>query len=116
MNKPLSDAQVGAAIRRVRTAAGMSQQELASAVGTWAPTIGKLEAGTRPLRFTEAVALCAVFGISVNQLIGSDAIDTDDPGAIQRLRIPAQLFALTDQLSAIAGELSAVVDNAMRAG
>ncbi|MCV7056282.1 helix-turn-helix domain-containing protein [Mycolicibacterium gilvum] len=69
------DQLVGANIRAYRTAIGMSQLELAEALGrslgerVHQQTILKIEKGTRPLRFSEARAVAKVLGVQDYMLL-----------------------------------------------
>jgi transcriptional regulator with XRE-family HTH domain len=63
------DALVGANVRRYRTAKGLSQADLAAALSAGGEhvhqtTVLKIEKGTRPLRFSEAVRISEALGIS----------------------------------------------------
>lgn len=69
------DQLVGANIRAYRTAIGMSQVELAEALGRslgeriHQQTVQKIEKGTRPLRFSEAGAIAKVLGVPDYMLV-----------------------------------------------
>src|SRR3712207_67714 len=66
--------EVGANVRRIRQARGMSQDQLAAGmtargVPMSQPTAAKIESATRPLRVNELPALAAVLGVDVGDLL-----------------------------------------------
>lgn len=63
-----TDQAIGANVLQYRQARGLSQTQLADAIGLYQPTIQKIEAGTRPLRYIEALRICDVLKIGVAQL------------------------------------------------
>lgn len=74
--EPDLNAEIGRAVQQLRTAAGMSQGELAEQLSELGEnfhqqTILKIEKGTRALKFTEAVKIARVFQVSVDSLIYS---------------------------------------------
>lgn len=69
-------------LRTARKAAGMSQQNIADAlkalgINLSQTQVAKIEAGARPLRLDEAVALADVFGATVDRALGLSA-DLDE--------------------------------------
>ena len=68
------DRLVGSNIQRYRNAKGMSQTDLASALGgrlgenIHQQTIQKIEKGTRPIRFVEALNICRLLDIELDNL------------------------------------------------
>jgi transcriptional regulator with XRE-family HTH domain len=67
---------IGGNIRDLRRAAGLSQSDLARAMGElgfgWVrQTVGEVEAGRRRLEYDELVALAAYFDMPVNAILGS---------------------------------------------
>lgn len=68
------DKLVGSNIQRYRAAKGMSQSDLAEQLSAWSgehvhqQTIQKIEKGTRALRYTEAVPLCALLDVELQDL------------------------------------------------
>lgn len=71
------NAEIGRAVQQLRTAAGMSQGELADQLTAMGEafhqqTVLKIEKGTRALKFTEAVKIARVFRVSVDSLIYSE--------------------------------------------
>jgi len=105
------DELVGANIRQLRTAAGLSQGELASRLGESyrQQTLLKIEKGSRPLRLTEAAVLAKVLGTTVDALLNPPA-DTavelklyaaaDDVIGLWR-QVRANCRALTEAKSAL---------------
>lgn len=69
------DKQVGANVKRIREALGLSQAEVAARMtedglpGWYPQTCLKVEKGTRSLRFIEAGSLAAVLGVSMSTLL-----------------------------------------------
>lgn len=76
----VDDLQVGAAVKSVREARGMTQAELADAASRagWASaypqTILKVEKGTRSLKLTEADAIARALGVPVTTLLAARAL------------------------------------------
>jgi len=69
------DELVGANIRQLRIAAGLSQGQLASKLGESyrQQTLLKIEKGSRPLRLTEAAVLAQVLDTTVDALLNPPA-------------------------------------------
>lgn len=70
---PSFDELMGANIQRYRTAAGLSQAELAETLSESGEqmhqqTIQKIEKGARPLRLSEALRIAGVLGVSIEVL------------------------------------------------
>lgn len=64
----LPDRQIGTSVAKYRAALGLSQTELGDQVEMHQQTIGKIEAGTRPLKFREASEICRVLGVTLDDL------------------------------------------------
>jgi transcriptional regulator with XRE-family HTH domain len=68
------DERVGANIRRIREAKGFSQADLADELGrrgglNWPQqTIARVEAGTRPLKFSEAIVIAETLEVDLGRL------------------------------------------------
>jgi transcriptional regulator with XRE-family HTH domain len=67
------DKLVGSNVQTYRTAKGLSQSDLAAAMSEGGEhmhqqTILKIEKGTRPLRYSEALRICRALGISPEEL------------------------------------------------
>jgi transcriptional regulator with XRE-family HTH domain len=58
----------GRRVRWVRDAAGIPQLELATYVGCSPRTVGRVEAGERPLRPVERVAVARALGVGLGPL------------------------------------------------
>ena len=79
------DRVIAANVRRFRTAAGMTQAQLADALEPQGfsfqqQTILKIEKGDRPLKFTEALAISHVLGIPPGALL----VDPESPPALTK--------------------------------
>lgn len=53
----MDDARIGKNLAALRVSAGLSQGELAEKIGVAQQTVAKMEKGTRPLKYGEAVAI-----------------------------------------------------------
>lgn len=65
-----------AALRASRERAGLTQQQVADALGTYASFVSKVESGERRLDVVELAAVCRVYGVSVFDLLRSARIGT----------------------------------------
>lgn len=72
----------GARIRRQRTALGLTQQELAKAVGMPYPTLSRIEHGGQSTHYERLAALADVLKVSTDYLLNR----TDDPTPPKRPR------------------------------
>jgi DNA-binding XRE family transcriptional regulator len=78
------DQQVGAQIKSLRSAVGMSQADLAQGLadhgveGIYPQTVVKIEQGSRSLKFSEGLAIAAIFGIEAELLGGVWTIDPEE--------------------------------------
>lgn len=59
----MDDSEVGHLMRRWRKAAGWSQEQCGGATGMPQSSWSRVEAGKRPLKFTEALDLASELGI-----------------------------------------------------
>jgi transcriptional regulator with XRE-family HTH domain len=66
-------AEIGARLRALRKERGMTQAELAAAVGTHFANISQVERGIRGLGIEQAMKLCAALGVSSERLLRPDA-------------------------------------------
>lgn len=76
--------QTGDMHRRVRFAretAGLSQAQVADALGIHRPSVSEIEAGRRGVKSEELVALARLFGVSLAWLAGETEADSDGSGA-----------------------------------
>lgn len=79
-SKPRSPehASLGEAIRRLRTEAEMSQEQLAEAAGTDLTQVGGIERGVRNPSYTTLLRLARALGTSVGELTSlADRLRTD---------------------------------------
>lgn len=101
------DQRVGKNVQKFRIAAGKTQAELAATISTATSqipqqTILKIEQGTRPLKYLEAVRVCAALKIDLQDLMVDDiSIDADFMECITTLR---QCDTEIESLAATIGE------------
>ena len=69
----MTPAQLGARLAAARHAAGLSQRQVAAALGCHHPTIVWMEHGTRTVSFLEAVQLTRLYGIDITALLETAA-------------------------------------------
>jgi transcriptional regulator with XRE-family HTH domain len=104
----------GAVVRSLRTAAGMTQEQLAQALteAGWAVrqnTIAKLENGLRPTTVPEMYVIAAVFEISPRELVALIwPPDADDDDESARFALKHSLAVKRTQLRASQSELAAL--------
>lgn len=91
------DAQIGARLRSFRAALGLSQTELADALGVTFQQLQKYEKGTNRISASALVLLCKRLGISPLEIIGSyfDGTETEATG------LASKVVDLEDKLSQI---------------
>lgn len=63
---------IGTNLASLRAARGLSQGELADQVGVAQQTIAKIEKGSRPLRYVEAILICGVLKVPIAALAAQD--------------------------------------------
>jgi len=101
--------EIGARIVSARSAAGLSEIELADRLGVTTDTLAGWESGDRPPRANHLTKLCGVLGVAFSWLIvgagGEPAIKADQ---MQQLRI--DLTAARSLLDDVVNEL-AVIDH-----
>lgn len=61
---------LGRRVREVREAQGVSQDEARMAIGVSQPTYSRIEAGQRPLKGDELIALADRFGVRASAISG----------------------------------------------
>ena len=66
-------------LRRVRTERGLSQEEVAQAIGVSRPTYIKIEAGKKELTVSQVEELGRRFGVTFDDIIGIAGEDEDEP-------------------------------------
>ena len=81
----LDAVSVGRQLREAREAAGVSQDAARTAIAVSQPTYSRIEAGERPLKGDELIALADLFGVRAASIVGE-----------ARLRARAQYAARTD--------------------
>ncbi len=93
-------------IRILRTAAGMSQDQLGKKLGCHATTVSKLELESRQLDPPTIFALCDIFGCTADYLLGrSDAqlpaVTSEQAAALRAYdRLPLEIRKAVDGLLA----------------
>jgi transcriptional regulator with XRE-family HTH domain len=96
-----ADIQFGRRLRVLREERGVSQQALAAALAplgitTWhQTTVGKIEAGSRAVRLTEALAVAELFATTVDELL------EDPDSASARSHRSRELLARRSELALI---------------
>ena len=63
---------IGARLRRLRHAARLTQEQLASATGLQAAAVSRIEAGTLGFTITSAAALAGALGVQLSQMFDVD--------------------------------------------
>jgi transcriptional regulator with XRE-family HTH domain len=63
-----TDAAIGARLRALRVERGVSQEDVASRLNIAQTSVSRIEAGTRPLRLTEALAVAALLRVGLDEL------------------------------------------------
>lgn len=107
--KATTEARFAEWLKAARTEAGMSQQKVADALRAQGftvfrqSTIGKIEAGSRPVLLTEAVAMAELLGETLDTALGLSAVS---PQVIASRQAASRRLVLLQQISAaIAAEL-----------
>ncbi|MGV0790482.1 helix-turn-helix domain-containing protein [Mycolicibacterium sp. XJ1819] len=98
------DKLVGSNVQKYRRAKGMSQSELAAEMSEGGEhvhqqTIQKIEKGTRPLKYSEAVRICRALWIGIAQL-------SDGAGRAAANARYLERFAVLNQMSAELGDFA----------
>ncbi|RIU38541.1 helix-turn-helix transcriptional regulator [Mycobacteroides abscessus] len=71
------DVSIGKNLATLRVSAHLTQGDLAERIGVAQQTIAKVEKGARPLKHTEAIAICAVLNAPISALSAdSSKVDT----------------------------------------
>lgn len=61
-------------VRELRTAAGMTQKQLADMVGVTVPTVSKWELNQRTLETERVIQISRIFGVPMDQIVsGSES-------------------------------------------
>jgi transcriptional regulator with XRE-family HTH domain len=103
------DKLVGSNVQTYRTAKGLSQSDLAAAMSEGGEhmhqqTIQKIEKGTRPLKYSEALRICRVLGISPEELTEGEA-----QAAINAEHLGARLIQIQGELHDFAKRLEPIL-------
>jgi len=77
-NRANKKAVIAARIREARTAAGLTQGQVAKLLGLHRPSVSEIEAGNRSVGAEELVQLAGLFDVEVAWL-GGEGADTVDP-------------------------------------
>ena len=56
-------------VRELRTAAGMTQKELADQLGVTVPTVSKWELGQRTPELEKVFRMTLIFGVSIEKIV-----------------------------------------------
>jgi transcriptional regulator with XRE-family HTH domain len=104
---PDPEVQAGRALRRLRTARGWSQEEVARQMKAYGydfhqTMIAKIEAAQRPLRVRELADFAALYGVGVHELIYPPAGSLNEADK--------EMSVLRDQLVAATGRAEAATD------
>lgn len=91
--------QIGLTIRKYRTVAGISQEELSARIDCDKNTIGKIERGESDVRLSTLDRLTDGLGISCSRLIRESEIRTANPPAAAIEYDYLRLFQYCHQLS-----------------
>lgn len=65
------DIRIGANLRRIRKASGMSQEKLGEALGVTFQQVQKYEKGTNRIAISTGLKMCAALGIQITDLTGT---------------------------------------------
>ncbi|OBF42568.1 hypothetical protein A5719_03300 [Mycolicibacterium peregrinum] len=110
------DRVVGANIRRWRDARGLSQADLASKLGIHQQTIQKIEKGTRPLKYAEAVHISDVLDIPLKDLFKEFNAE-DAAFSSFSMEVSREFHKLQDDLDELAQRIAdELVDVALLSG
>lgn len=107
---PQSMAALGAEIRRIRTAAEMSQPMLAAKAGVSRSAISQYELGTHPPALSVLCAVCRALDVSVATVVGAiDRHDAAERGGGRDVKEDAEITdaVIADSLSAVAHAIEA---------
>lgn len=68
---PTDTLELAARVRMARTASGMTQSDLAHALGVSQTAVSRIESAERALGLLEALAIASAVGVSLNELLPS---------------------------------------------
>ena len=98
------DAEIGRKLATLRAEAELSQGQLAEVLGVAQQTIAKIEKGSRPLKYTEAMSICAFLGVPVSIL--SPWSDSEFDTAAAMIGHMLKVEGIQGQLDQMADHLS----------
>jgi transcriptional regulator with XRE-family HTH domain len=110
--RPDPEVQAGRALRRLRTARGWSQEEVARRMKAYGydfhqTMIAKIEAAQRPIRVRELADFAALYGVEVHELIYPPAGSLEEAGK--------EIAALRERLQEATGRSEAAADAVRKA-
>jgi DNA-binding XRE family transcriptional regulator len=79
--EPVPRKRVGARLKAARRGAGLTQEEVASRLGVWRPTVSQMENGARSVKAEELEALASVYGVTRSYLLG-EPVSRDEAVAL----------------------------------
>ena len=78
---------IGDRLRKARTAKGLTQEQLAEAVGVQPETISRYERGTIPLSLTQLFEVAAALDVGVEALLGLGGRKGREADLLDRFRL-----------------------------
>lgn len=69
--------EIGLAVKRARERVGLSQQQLADAIGRSLETVKKIESGDRVFQWTIVSGVAEALGTTPNELLGFSVLSTE---------------------------------------
>ena len=79
MPRPYNHDALGPMIKKCRRQAGLTQAELADAIGCSEEHLSRIENGRKSINFDALVRLTRLFGVSADDLLSSNIPSTFDP-------------------------------------
>jgi transcriptional regulator with XRE-family HTH domain len=113
---------LGQRLRGLREEAGLTQEQVAARMRSlghhlYQNTIWKIEAGKRPVRVNEAVALANILGIPLDGLLRDPALSAEGSALWTQLQqVAAQRLEAETQRAALKAEFAAVKERLAEAG
>lgn len=112
----MDDARIGKNLAALRVSAGLSQGELAERIGVAQQTVAKMEKGTRPLKYGEAVAISECLNTPISALadteggVESTAVMLTAMHQINSIEswLERRAYSMARQLWTIASRLNAI--------
>jgi transcriptional regulator with XRE-family HTH domain len=100
--------RVGSAVRRAREVCGVTQLELAAAIGVGVETVSNTERGATVPDYATVEAMADFLGCKIDELTGrSDPVDSagDELAALARGALPGDALALRNAILVIARDI-----------